>query len=113
MKKSQVEKWLLFRWEDVFEVWHKNSSPFTIISRLAKLKLMEKPNVQLGLNFVDTTTKRIYQKKTYYLSYWYIMNELRTPSKNYGRSTWRNIQMNLLVKELSALMPFYVMFHQY
>ena len=87
----------------VSEFWHKNCSPSTITLWLAKLKTDSKTKYSIWLNFADIVTKIFHQNKTYYLHYWYIINQLWTPFK-----TWRNIQVPLLMKELSALMPLYV-----
>ena len=40
----------------IWDFWHQNSTPSTLTSRPARLKLNDKAKIQTNLQFADTTT---------------------------------------------------------
>ena len=90
----------------VWDFWHKNSTPSTITSRPAKLKVSDRHHIQSGLDFVDTATEIIQRNRVFKLSHWFIMNDTL-------KNLWVKYQKEYPDTPVSkgtfiALMPFYV-----
>ena len=49
----------------IWEYYHENATPSTLTSRPAKLKVSERSKIQVGLDFVDTTTIVLKQKNSF------------------------------------------------
>lgn len=58
----------------VWDFYHQNSTPSTITSRPAKLKVSERHKIQVGLDFVDTVTIIIQRKKQFYENNWMMLH---------------------------------------
>ena len=50
----------------IWVFYHENATPSTNTSRPAKLKVSERNKIQIGLDYVDTTTVIIQRKKQFY-----------------------------------------------
>lgn len=58
----------------VWDFLHNNETPSTITSRSAKLKVAERANIQLGLDFCDTTHIVLKRKKQFYENNWFMLH---------------------------------------
>ena len=90
----------------IWDYWHKKSTPSTITSRPAKLKLTDKPCIQTSLDFVDTV--RIIQQRnvSFYENIWSITNE--TVKVLYHKFLNENPGIKISYGTFLALKPFYV-----
>ena len=90
----------------IWDYWHKKSTPSTITSRPAKIKLTGKPRIQVRLDFVDTV--RIIQQKNvgFYENIWSITKE--TVKVLYHKFLNENPGIKILYGTFLALKPLYV-----
>ena len=59
----------------IWEYYHENATPSTLTSRPAKLKVSERSKIQVGLDFVDTTTIVLKRKKQFFENNWMMLHK--------------------------------------
>ena len=95
---------LTFR-KEVWDFWHKNSTPSTITSRPAKLRSTDIPRVQTGLDFVDTVVLIQQRNRTFYESNWHVVD---VTFKELYHQYCSETTTSLSTGTFHALKPFYV-----
>ena len=91
----------------VWEYWHKESTPSTITSRPAKLKVSDKCKIQTNLEFVDTVTF-VKNKRgiLFYLNPWRFTND--TTKCLYTKFLETHREHSVSYGTFLSLKPFYV-----
>ena len=90
----------------VWQFWHDNSTPSTITSRPAKIKVMDKRKIQAGLNYVDTVNIIQQRNRNIYLSHWYIINV--TYKELFQKYVKDHPDETVSIGTFFALKPFYI-----
>ena len=90
----------------VWDFWHKNSSPSTITSRPAKLKVTDRHHIQSDLDFVDTVIQIKQRNRNFYLNHWFIMAD--TIQNLWFKYQSQHSECPVSIGTFVALMPFYV-----
>lgn len=90
----------------VWDFYHENATPSTNTSRPAKLKVSERNKIQIGLDFVDTTTVIIQRKKQFYQNIWMMLHiTYQELYLKYGKTYPDNI---VSLGTFRSLKPFYI-----
>lgn len=90
----------------IWEFYHSKSTPSTNTTRPAILKLIDLPRIQVGLDFVSTTTITLRRNKQVYENVWYMLHvTYRELYKLYQES---NPLYQVSIGTFRALKPFYV-----
>jgi len=91
--------------QNVWELWHCNSLQSTLTSRPAKLKVSDKPKIQLDLQFADTVTIMQQRNRPFYQNHWLITN---LTFKELYQKYLVNNEVKVSIGIFMALKPFYV-----